>query len=175
LHERSQPFPLLDSISGPIAILEISVFGTARRTGAQPAVQTTPTAAAYRGTLARRTSPRLCSTTCGSPQIPKSCLDILIHGVVRDFFTAPGPSPKQQQIISINSMIGDGTISALQGHVAFLTLAVIAIGAIRRPFVGIERLGACARIDRTKTRMLSEPYGLIVLIGLLIVLLIRPR
>ena len=35
--------------------------------------------------LARRPGPRHCSTTRGAPEIRKSYLNILVHGVVRDF------------------------------------------------------------------------------------------
>ena len=41
-YERPQPPALLDSVGRPEAVFEISVFGTARRTGAQPAVQCRP-------------------------------------------------------------------------------------------------------------------------------------
>ena len=38
-HERPQPFALLDRLGSPVAIPEVSVLGTAWRTGAQPAMQ----------------------------------------------------------------------------------------------------------------------------------------
>ena len=56
---------------------------------AKTAVQTAPLAAAHSWTLTCRTGASHCPTTRGLPKIRNSYLNISVHGVVRDFFTAP--------------------------------------------------------------------------------------
>ena len=65
--KRPQPSSLCDCVRCPVAILEVSVSNTARRAGAQSAVQAAALLAAYGWPLARCTSARPCPAPWRQP------------------------------------------------------------------------------------------------------------